>query len=98
MADPKTSDATLKGIGAKFARLELEDMKTIVKQTRFYSDAGQAIKLFSDDRFQNITMPLVSKFCEKYGLTPKPTSVSFGTGAGMLDFDISFLKAYAEKK
>jgi hypothetical protein len=41
-------------------------------------------------------MPIVSKFCEKYGITAKPTSISFGTGEGMLDFDSSFLKAAAK--
>jgi NitT/TauT family transport system substrate-binding protein len=96
MADPKTSDKTLIGIGARFAKLELEDMKTVVKQTRFYSTPDQAIELFAKTEFQKETMPIVSKFCVQYGLTPKPVEVSFGSGKGLIDFDSQYLKAYAE--
>jgi ABC-type nitrate/sulfonate/bicarbonate transport system substrate-binding protein len=96
MADPKTSDQTLVGIGARFAKLELEDMKTIVKQTRFYSDPNEAIRLFTSDTFQKETMPMVSKFCVKYGMTMQPVSLSFGTGKGLMDFDTRYLKAYLE--
>jgi NitT/TauT family transport system substrate-binding protein len=93
MTDPATADKTLIGIGARFAKLELADMRKVVTQTRFYGDPKDAIALFASDKFQKETMPVVSKFCEKYGLTPKPTSISFGTGQGMVDFDDSFLKA-----
>ncbi len=96
MADPKTSDQTLVGIGARFAKLELEDMKTIVKQTRFYSDPNDAIRLFTSDAFQKETMKKVSDFCVRYGLTPQPASLSFGTGEGVMDFDTSYLKSYIE--
>ena len=92
MTDPATMDRTLIGIGEKFAQLKLDEMKKVVVQTRFYGDPNEAIQLFGSDKFQKETMPIVSKFCEKYGLTTKPTSISFGTGEGMLDFDTSFLK------
>ncbi|MFO0011975.1 MAG: hypothetical protein ACK553_04465 [Planctomycetota bacterium] len=96
MADPKTSDATLVGIGARFAKLELEDMKTIVQQTRFYSDPNDAIRLFSSDTFQKETMKKVSDFCVRYGMTPQPATLSFGTGQGVMDFDTSYLKSYVD--
>ncbi len=96
MTDPKTSDATLVGIGARFARLELADMKTVVKQTRFYSDPKDAIRLFGSETFQKETMPIVSKFCVQYGLTPTAVDVSFGTGKGVIDFDTSYMKAYVD--
>ena len=92
MADPATADKTLIGIGAKFAQLELADMKKVVTQTRFFGVPKEAVELLASDKFRKETMPTVSKFCEKYGLTPKPTSISFGTGQGMVDFDDSFLK------
>ena len=98
MADPKTSDQTLIGIGAKFSKLELADMKTIVKQTRFYSDPNDAIRLFSSDAFQKETMKKVSDFCVKYGMTPEPVTLSFGTKEGAMDFDASYLKSYNESK
>ncbi len=93
MKDPATMDRTLIGIGEKFAKLELSDMKKVVTQTRFYGDPNEAIQLFGSEKFQKETMPIVSKFCEKYGLTTKPTTISFGTGEGMIDFDSSFLKS-----
>jgi ABC-type nitrate/sulfonate/bicarbonate transport system substrate-binding protein len=92
MKDPATMDKTLVGIGEKFAQLKLEDMKTVVQQTRFYSDPAEAKQLFGSERFQKETMGLVSKFCEKYGLTTKPTSISYGTGDGMIDFNTTYLK------
>lgn len=100
MTDPATSDKTLIGIGARFARLELEDMKTVVQQTRFYSDPNDAIRLFTSDAFQKETMPIVSKFCVDYGMTQQPIALSFGTRTGVMDFDTRYLKAFvdAQKK
>lgn len=92
MKDPATMDKTLVGIGEKFAKLQLDDMKKVVTQTRFYGTPEEAKQLFSSDKFKSETMPIVSQFCERYGLTVKPTSVSYGTGEGMIDFDTSFLK------
>lgn len=94
MNDPQTMDKTLIGIGARFANVELEDMKTVVKQTRFYGDPEQAIALFSNEKFQKETMPTVSGFCQKYGMTQKPADISYGTGTGMLDFNVELLKNY----
>lgn len=96
MADPKTTDETLVGIGARFAKLELEDMKTIVKQTKFFGEPSEAIRLFSDERFQKETMPLVSKFCVKYGLTQNAVELSFGDGKGMMDFSPRYVSEYIE--
>lgn len=97
MNDVKTRDATLVGIGARFAKLELDDMKTVVTQTRFYSDPKDAVRLFTEEKFQKETMSLVSKFCVKYGLTPAPVELSFGTGKGVMDFDTTFVKEYLEQ-
>ena len=98
MADPKTSDETLVGIGARFAKLELDDMKTIVQQTKFFSEPSDAVRLFSDQRFQKETMPLVSKFCVKYGLTPDPIELSFGDGKGLMDFSSKYIAGYLDSQ
>jgi hypothetical protein len=98
MADPKTSDATLVGIGARFAKLELEDMKTIVKQTRFYSDANDAVRLFQDPKFQKETMPTVSKFCTKYGLISAPVAITYGTGEGAMEFSVKYIQNYLDSQ
>ena len=98
MANPKTSDETLIGIGARFAKLELEDMKTIVQQTKFFSDPNDAKRLFADERFQKETMPLVSKFCVKYGLTTTPVELSYGDAKGLMDFSTTYISGYAESQ
>ncbi len=98
MADSKTSDATLVGIGARFAKLELEDMKTIVKQTRFYSDANDAVRLFQDPKFQKETMPTVGKFCTKYGLISAPVVMTYGTGEGAMEFSTTYLQNYLQSQ
>jgi ABC-type nitrate/sulfonate/bicarbonate transport system substrate-binding protein len=98
MADPATTKPTLVGIGARFAKLELEDMETIVQQTRFYSDPNDAVRLFSSDTFQKETMKKVSDFCVRYGMTPQPIALSFGTGEGAMDFDTSHLKSHLESQ
>ncbi|MFM7516005.1 MAG: hypothetical protein ACKO3V_03605 [Pirellula sp.] len=98
MTAPSTSDETLVGIGALFAKLELEDMKTIVKQTKFFGEPSDAVRLFGDERFQKETMPLVSKFCVKYGLTPQAVELSFGDGKGMMDFSTKYVSGYIESQ
>jgi NitT/TauT family transport system substrate-binding protein len=98
MADPKTSDETLVGIGARFAKLELDDMKTIVQQTKFFSQPSDAVRLFGDERFQKETMPLVSKFCVKYGLTPQAVELSYGDGKGMMEFSTKYVSDYLESQ
>ncbi|MFM9064751.1 MAG: hypothetical protein ACKOOI_17200, partial [Pirellula sp.] len=98
MTAPSTSDETLVGIGARFAKLELEDMKTIVKQTKFFGEPSDAVRLFGDERFQKEIMPLVSKFCVKYGLTPQAVELSFGDGKGMMDFSTKYVSGYIESQ
>ncbi|MFN9349223.1 MAG: hypothetical protein ACK6DQ_21760 [Planctomycetota bacterium] len=98
MTAPTTSDETLVGIGARFAKLELEDMKTIVKQTKFFGEPSDAVRLFGDERFQKETMPLVSKFCVKYGLTPQAVELSYGDGKGMMDFSTKYVSGYIESQ
>ncbi len=98
MNAPQTSDETLIGIGARFAKLELEDMKTIVQQTKFYADPAEAKRLFTSEKFQKETMPTVSKFCVKYGLTPTPVEISYGDAKGVMEFDTRYLDAYIESQ
>lgn len=98
MSAPQTSDETLIGIGARFAKLELEDMKTIVQQTKFYADPAEAKRLFTSEKFQKETMQTVSKFCVKYGLTPTPVEISYGDAKGVMDFDTSYIDAYIKER
>jgi ABC-type nitrate/sulfonate/bicarbonate transport system substrate-binding protein len=92
MKNPKTADKTLVGIGAKFSNLNLEDMKLVVQQTRFYSTPADALKLLESESFRNATMPAVSSFCVGHGMAPTKPSIGFDSPNTELNFDTSYLK------
>ncbi len=79
MADPKTADETLVAIGAKFSQLQLEEMKTIVQQTRFYQTPDEALKLLESEKFQNETMPQVPLFANRMALSTRNRLSAFPT-------------------
>jgi hypothetical protein len=91
-------DSLSKPGGEAFAKLELDDMKTIVQQTKFFSQPSDAVRLFGDERFQKETMPLVSKFCVKYGLTPQAVELSYGDGKGMMEFSTKYVSDYLDSQ
>ena len=97
LAKPESGDEVLVELGKKFSNLGLEDMKTVVKQTQFYSDAGQGISLLTGDQFKS-TMQTVEKFCVDQGLVEAP-EYGFGTESGKkLLFDPSYLQEFSEAK
>ena len=53
IASPTEGDNTLITLGSKFGGLELDDMKVIVQQTRFYKTADEGAALFSKPEFPN---------------------------------------------
>ncbi len=93
MADPQKGDDTLIALGAKFSNLPLEDMKEVVKQTRFYSSPAAGIELFDKESFQTKTMPLVVDFCVTHDITAEKPKVGFGDAAAQLNFDKSYMEA-----
>lgn len=48
LADPETQNDALVALGEKFSHLDAEAMKTVVRQTRFYSTPEQGISLFNN--------------------------------------------------
>ncbi len=92
LADPEKGDDTLVALGADFADLPLEDMKVVVRQTKFYKTPEAARELFERDQFQNDTMAKVVEFCVKYDIVSSKPSVGFGDPAAQLNFDTSYLK------
>jgi NitT/TauT family transport system substrate-binding protein len=91
MNDPKTADETLIGIGANFSKLGVEDMRTIVKQTRFYGTPDEALALFGSKKFQEETMPTVAEFCESHDIIQKKPSIGFNDADTNLNFEFAFL-------
>jgi NitT/TauT family transport system substrate-binding protein len=92
MADSKTADETLIAIGANFSKLGLDDMKTIVTQTRFYSTPDAALALFEGKKFTEETMPAVASFCESHGIISAKPGIGFNDASQKINFDSSYLK------
>ncbi len=96
LADAKTADETLIAIGAKFSSLNLEDMKKVVTQTRFYKNADEALSLLESSKFQNETMPAVAKFCVEHKIVERQPTIGFAKADSSINFDASYLKAYRD--
>jgi hypothetical protein len=47
LANPNTQDHTLVALGRKFSNLNASEMKTVVRQTRFYATPEEGISLFT---------------------------------------------------
>ncbi len=92
MADSKTADETLIAIGANFSKLGLDDMKTIVTQTRFYSTPDAALALFEGKKFTEETMPAVASFCESHGIIGAKPGIGFNDASQKVNFESSYLK------
>ncbi len=93
MADPATSDQTLVAIGEKFSSLKLEDMKEVVKQTQFYSTPDAAIELFTKEKFQKETMPMVVDFCVAHGIVDGKPVIGFNDDNAQVNFVTTYLES-----
>lgn len=80
LANDSSRDETLVALGANFCSLGLDDMKTVVQQTRFYSTPDKALALFRSEKFRNETMPDVVNFCVAHDIVPADDSgaIRFG--------------------
>ena len=87
MENPAKADDTLVALGQKFSNLGLEDMKTVVTQTKFYKNAAEGMALFAKPDFQNTTMPAVVDFCAANGIVDTKPSIAFGQGDAQLRFE-----------
>ncbi len=98
LADPETRNETLIAIGAKFSSLGLEDMETVVEQTRFYKTPDEALTLFASKKFQETTTPDVVEFCISQGIidaTELPAGanqVGFNDDKALLNFSDKYLQ------
>ena len=85
-------DETLVALGKKFSGLELEDMKVIVQETKFYKTPAAGIELFGRSDFQTQIMPKVVDFWISHEITPTKPSIGFKPGGGeQLIFDSSYM-------
>jgi len=113
VADPATRDETLIAIGEKFSHLNLESMKKVVRQTRFYETPEQALSLFTggeafpggkvetNGNLENL-MKQVVKTCVEVGIADSAPTIGYGTKAETGDvnlrFDPTYIKNVVTKK
>lgn len=99
IADPVTGDDTLVALGAKFSSLELEAMKKVVEQTRFYKTPDAATALFEGEELPE-TMKKVLGFCLTHDIVDREPTIAFPGGAegGQLEFSTTYIKAVASSE
>ena len=90
------ADKILVKLGEKFSKLGLEDMKTCVKETRFYKNPREALALFQGKKLPE-TMKLVSKFCMDKEMIKKEVTWGFGSGDKAADAQLRFDPSFLEK-
>lgn len=98
--DPATSDETLVALGEKFSHLDLESMKKVVQQTKFYKTSAEGLGLFAGAELPGI-MDKVVAFCVSHEVVAKKPVVGYGDKAAaadaMLRFDPTYMEAAASK-
>lgn len=99
LADPSISDDVLVAIGEKFSSLALQDMRTVVKQTRFFGNAKDGIAVFENPGMKT-TMDTIVAFCVDNKIVDAAPAIVFGPASGKtnLRFDTTYMKRVAEKK
>lgn len=97
LTDPAEGDNVLIALGEKFSNLGLQSMKTVVKQTKFYSTPPAALELFESDKLKS-TMEKVVNFCVKRQIVERAPLINYGQGKGAdLIFDASYIRAATAK-
>lgn len=93
MENPETRDDTLIGLGEKFSNLNLESMRKVVKQTRFYGTPEEGITILSGGETAKI-MDVVRSFCLSHEVVPESPKVAFGDRKTNPDADLRFDPVY----
>ncbi len=91
IAAEESRDETLIALGSKFSKLGLEDMKTVVTQTKFYDTAEKAQALFEDAKFRDETMPAVAEFLVTHDMADQKPTFGFNSADSQLNFDSTYI-------
>jgi len=78
MAKPETRDETLIALGEKFSNLNLDSMRKVVKQTRFYATPDEGVTVLGREATAGI-MEKVVAFCVSHEIVPEAPAVGFGS-------------------
>ncbi len=93
--NPTTSAPALTALGERFSKLKLPEMRTIIKETRFYDTPDKALTLFQSDALKE-TMDKVNAFCVKQGIVAETPALAF-PGDDSKDASLTFSSEYIEK-
>ena len=96
IGDPATRDDTLIALGEKFSNLDLESMKIVVQQTKFYGTPQAGINVLTGGETKEI-MKKVLKFCVDHEIVPKAPTVSYGDKKSAPKADLRFDTTYIEE-
>jgi len=89
--DPKTRDEALVALGEKFSHLDLDAMKKVVEQTRFYKTPDEGLAIFEGPQFKD-TMKKVVDFCLTHEVIDRDPQIVFGSeGKADLRFDPQYI-------
>ncbi|MCS1408669.1 MAG: hypothetical protein M2R45_01845 [Verrucomicrobia subdivision 3 bacterium] len=97
IADPETRDDTLVALGEKFSHLDLESMKTVVKQTKFFGTPAEGKAILTGSELPEI-MKKVTAFCIAHEIVEREPGLAYGSeGTGELRFDASYIDLVTAK-
>ncbi len=101
IADPATRDDTLIALGEKFSNLDLQSMRKVVQQTKFYSTPDEGLGLMTGTELPE-TMKKVVAFCLDHEIVPGEPEVGYGAkeeaASAAFRLDPSFIKEVVGKK
>jgi NitT/TauT family transport system substrate-binding protein len=95
--DPATRDDTLIALGEKFSNLDLESMRKVVQQTKFYATPEEGIGVYTGAPLKQ-TMGKVVEFCVGHEMVKEPPVIAYGKEAAAdasLRFDPSYMQEVA---
>lgn len=101
MENEKTQDKTLTAMGARFAKLGLEDMRVIVRETQFYSTPAKGLALFDGQDLQRVMADHVVPWALDKGLLEKAKLPALAYGndpKANLCFDPQYINAVVDAK
>ncbi len=99
MENEKTHDKTLTAMGTRFAKLGLEEMRVIVRETQFYSTPAKGLALFGGPELQQVMAEQVIPWALDKGLLEKakmPTVAYGNDPKASLCFDPQYISAVAD--
>lgn len=94
-----TADETLQMLGEDFSDLPVDDMRLVVKETRFYKTPEAGTALFASDKFKD-TMKTVIRVCQEIEVLGKEAdSLAIGYNTASSDeYNLTFDPQYMSAK